>query len=877
MYWHFPAYIWFFLVGAMVNLGLLIFAWPRRKLPTIASFISITAVTFLWCVIACFEKLAVREEMRVLITNLLYFPIPFTCAFWLLFSLAYTERREYLTRKWIALLLTIPIVTTILALTNNTHWWMFGEARIHYQDLIPVLERTPHLWFWIHTGYAYLSVTTATIMILAYIINRQQWYQKQGLIMCIGAVIPMVTNLFYLALRSEQMPIDFTPIAITVGIIFFAWGTFKLPLMDLMPIARATVVDNIRDLVLILDNKDRIIDINPAALSIIQQPKSEIIGKHIADSFNVPISPHINLEGQIQEIIHAHQGDERYFAVQSNPIMNKRDEQLGRLIILNDITTLKRKEEALYEAKERAETATLAKSEFLAMMSHEIRTPMNGVVGFTNLLLDTSLSAEQHDYVDTIQASSHALLSVINDILDFSKIEAGKIELEFRAFSIHRCIEEAIDLFAQDALQKGIELGYLIDANVPAVIKGDATRVRQILINLLANAIKYTQFGEVSIQVSRPEEASPFTLQFSVRDTGIGVPNNFLNSIFDSFTQVDSSSTRSTGGTGLGLAICQRLSSLMGGRIWVESEEGKGSTFHFTIAAMEALRQDRAQQSRLSINFNGNRALIVIPNETSRKFVATLCRSWGMQIHIAPSARIALSLVENKSAQYDILILDEQLPDINNISYASVMHRKAQHIPILLLTPLSLRDSSLPRGVTKMVYKPIKQSNLAVGIKECLNTIQQPIVPAPARSSRFINDLGERHPLQILLAEDNEINQKLAKLFFSRLGYEADVASNGYEVLTALSKKMYDVIFMDVHMPEMDGLTATRYILRRAGTGLRPHIIAMTASVTQQDRKRCAEAGMDGFISKPINLNELMSALQSIKRRGQAPLKQPIA
>lgn len=877
MYWHFPAYIWFFFVGAMVNLGLLIFAWPRRKLPTIASFISITAVTFLWCTIACFEKLAVHEDMRVFITNLLYFPIPFTCAFWLFFSLAYTERNQYFTKRWIAAFLAIPVLTTILALTNNAHWWMFGEGHVQYQGLIPVLDRAHHAWFWIHTAYAYLSVTAGTVMILAYIINRQQWYQKQGFVMCIGAVIPMVANFFYLVLPSDQMPIDFTPIATTVGIIFFAWGTFKLPLMDLMPIARATVVDNMRDLVLILDNQDRIIDLNPAALSIIQQPKSDIIGKHITDSFNVPIITHTELESEIQEIIHPHQGDERYYAVQSNPIINKRDEQLGRLIILNDITTLKRKEEALYEAKERAETATLAKSEFLAMMSHEIRTPMNGVVGFTNLLLDTTLSPEQHDYVNTIQASSHALLSVINDILDFSKIEAGKIELEFRAFSIHRCIEEAIDLFAQDALQKGINLGYLIDANVPAVIKGDATRVRQILINLLANAIKYTQFGEVSIQVSRPEEASPFTLQFSVKDTGIGVPNKFLNSIFDSFTQVDSSSTRSTGGTGLGLAICQRLSSLMGGRIWVESEEGKGSTFHFTIAAMEALRQDRAQQSRLSINFEGNRALIVIPNETSRKFVSTLCKTWGMQIHIAPSARIALSLAENESSRYDILMLDEQLPDVNNAPYAAAMRRKAPHVPILLLAPLSMRDAAIPQGVTQIVYKPIKQSNLAIGIKECLSTTHQPLAPTPTRSSRFINDLGERHPLHILLAEDNEINQKLAKLFFSRLGYEADVASNGYEVLTALSKKMYDVIFMDVHMPEMDGLTATRYILRRAGTGPRPHIIAMTASVTQQDRKRCAEAGMDGFISKPINLNELTSALQSIKRRGPAPMRQPIA
>ncbi len=220
---------------------------------------------------------------------------------------------------------------------------MFGEGRVHYQGLIPVLQRAHHAWFWIHTAYAYLSVTAGTVMILAYIINRQQWYQKQGLVMCIGAVIPMVTNFFYLVLPSDQMPIDFTPIATTAGIIFFAWGTFKLPLMDLMPIARATVVDNMRDLVLILDNQDRIIDLNPAALSIIQQPKSEIIGKHITDSFNVPIISHSELEGQIQEIIHPHQGDERYYAVQSNPIINKRDEQLGRLIILNDITTLKRK------------------------------------------------------------------------------------------------------------------------------------------------------------------------------------------------------------------------------------------------------------------------------------------------------------------------------------------------------------------------------------------------------------------------------------------------------------------------------------------------------------------------------------------------------
>ena len=560
----------------------------------------------------------------------------------------------------------------------------------------------------------------------------------------------------------------------------------------------------------------------------------------------------------------------------NSPKISKRpfsenDLDLLRLIarwIGSEITAEKSRTD-LIEARDKAESAARAKSEFLATMSHEIRTPMNGVIGMTSLLLQTSLDPEQKDYVNTIRLSGDTLLSIINDILDFSKIEAGNMDLEEYPFSVKQCVEESIELLANKVAEKDIELIYSVDPKIPNYIIGDITRLRQILINLLTNAIKFTAAGEIEINVELDHfQDGKYTVHFSVRDTGIGMSEKQQEKLFKAFSQADSSTTRKYGGTGLGLAISQRLTKLMKGEIWVESHQGQGSTFHFTINVSQAEDQEDKELEDILMTLKNRKALLIDDNHTNLRVLLKQLRIWGMQAFSESDPRIALETALKQ--EVDIVITDYEMPMLNGLELSRELHKAKPNTPIVMLSSayLDLKEQEKELLFRYYLSKPAKHSQLLNCLGEIFKDAKTsqglPKEQAPREEQeRLLSDLGQEFPLRILLAEDNAVNQKLAVLTLKKMGYDADIAANGLEVIEALERQEYDLIFMDIQMPEMDGMEATKAVHENYGAK-RPTIIAMTANAMEGDREKFLAVGMDDYVTKPINLKIIQNMLRKV-------------
>jgi PAS domain S-box-containing protein len=885
------------LFGAATSLFIIFIAWRRRSTPGTLSFIAMMSMVAWWCGFNALQLSGGNAFTQLFWADVQYLAVMTLPIWWVTFALQYTGHQAWVTRRNLFLVLIYPFLSLVIIATDPWHHLMWSKipAALEWDGYFYVLKLGFGPNWWATVIYAYVWILLGTVAIIVHLIRSQEFFRRQTRVLLIGAFMPWVSNLIFVLNLSPIPHLDLTPLAFAISGVAFAWAMFHYRMFDLTPIANDVVVQNLHDAVFMLDERGRIVNLNPAAVSLLESTASEIVGQTLETIlggredlrllYRKAVASQENLLST--EIVFGPPDNLRYYEARLSPLRDRAGKFLGRLLTLRDMTERKRSELTMQQAREAAESANRAKSTFLASMSHEIRTPMNAVIGMSGLLLETPLTAEQRDYAETIRNSSDALLTILNDILDFSKIEAGKMDFEAQPFILRDCLESALELSAPRALEKGLETAYLFEGEVPFAFVGDATRLRQIILNLLSNAVKFTEKGEVVLTVSvetgrqvggglLPVSWAPCVLHFSVRDTGIGLSAENMSRIFESFTQADSSTTRKYGGTGLGLTISKRLVELMGGTLWAESAGlGQGATFHFTVQlpVADQVGTKRHEAPGALPELAGKRLLIVDDTATNRRILVAQTGKWGLVSRETGSPGEALQWVANGET-FDLAILDMHMPEMDGLELAKRLRASHAPFPLVLFSSLGRREVEGENLFAATLTKPLKQSQLFDALTTVLAGPQKPPVERRSPDRVELNrELAAQHPLKILLAEDNLVNQKLALRLLQQMGYCADLAANGLEVLEALNRQRYDLILMDVQMPEMDGLEATHQIRLRFPPEQQPRIVAMTANAMQGDREECLAAGMDDYVSKPIQVKELQAALGNIGSEPSGPNK----
>lgn len=863
-------YMLLLLLATVISFILAAYSFLKRTIPAARFFGMLALGIGIWSLFYLFEVVNLSLRLKELYFALKYLGVVMVPASLLAFTMEFTGVPLRRVLKWLPLLAIEPLVTLGVLVTNSFHGLFYINARLEIGMGFIVMAFTPQFWFYLNTIYSLMIGVVAVILIVNYARNETSFRRRQILVFMSGGIVPILVLFFVVSGISRLPAIDYTSVAMVSSLPFLALSVFRYRLLDVVPEARDLAIEFMDDSVIVINRGFRILDLNPAAQELFNVKAVEVIGRQLSQF--LPLTPELvsgisRPERFQQDLILTRAGEQAQFELRSFRLASWYGRPAGRLVLLHDVTETRRLEQSLRQAKDAAEEATRAKSLFLASMSHEIRTPLNAVIGMTSLLQDTPLTAEQQEYVNTIRAGSDTLLTSINDILDFSKIEAGRMELETQVFSLHNCIGDAVDILAPQASAKGIELVFQPAADLPDIVLGDPTRLRQVLVNLLSNAVKFTEKGEVVVSaLVEREQKGKYLLHLSVADTGIGIPSDSLERVFDTFTQADASIARRYGGSGLGLTISSRLVHIMGGQIWAESEEGKGSTFHFTIQVEPAERNPEIQTETKRNGLAGKQILVVDDTAANRAILLSFLQAWGAQVEVVETANQALSWLQDHGGA-DLVLLDMNLPEMNGAELARAIHHqpKLDQIPLVLLSSLAQRSTETDRRLFAAVQnKPIRPAQLHALLVRLLSPGEsQTDSPAP-RPSAYVFDVNfaASHPLHILLAEDNPVNQRVAVGFLERLGYTADTAANGLEAVEAVRRQPYDLVLMDVRMPELDGLQATRQIRTSLPLDRQPRIVAMTAFAFQEDLEDCLAAGMDDFLSKPIQPDRLAAVLE---------------
>ena len=864
----------FITTGALVAFAL--YARLRRGVAGAPAFVWLALLVAVWVLTYALELGTDNLPRKIEYAQLQYLGIASVPLAWLAFTLQYTGRATWLTRRRLALLLIEPLITLLLVFTNPAHgliWSSIGTAG----QLMPLpVEHGP--WFWVHVASSYVLMSIGSMLLILAIARSRTLYRRQAAALLLGAAAPWLGNAVYVFRLNPLDPLDLTPAGFALSALAVGWALFRFRLLDLVPVAHSAIVAGLRDGILVLDARNRVVDLNPTAERMLDRQASTALGEPLelllADQPALVAYCRGPAEAPMEIALGAGVAA-RSYDVQVASLLNRRGQANGRLVMLHDVTERKQAEAALQAAKEAAENATQAKSRFLATISHEICTPMSGVIGMTRLLLETNLSAQQHEFVEIIRNSGDSLLMVINDILDFSKIESDRLDLEHAPFFLRACLEASFDTVALKAAEKHLDLAYSIDPQVPITLVGDSGRLRQVLVNLLGNAIKFTDNGEVVVSVrtegqglnTEPQLAqlspqSSVLITFSVHDTGIGIPPDRLDDLFQPFSQIDTAARRADGGTGLGLAICKRLCELMGGTIWVESEPGRGSTFFFTIVAEAAPSEARIFLPGAVPQLSGKRLLIVGDQAYNRQALARQAQGWGMLARDTGAGAEALEWLRNGDP-FDLAIVDWEMTDtdVPALIHEVRKQRGAQSLPLIALASLGQRETVNEAAwphVQTVLYKPLKLAQLHSALLDLFDwrsaqtgTTTRPRAEPPAADM----------PLRILLAEDDPVSQKLLTHFLHKQNYRTDVVGDGQAALQALERQTYDVVLLDVLMPKMDGLAVARAICQKWPPDQRPYMIAVTANALVGDREECLNAGMDDYLSKPVREEQLMAAI----------------